>query len=168
MELYRALEPTAESFGVKIALENMWIRKDINGVDKICRVVCSDAEDFNRYVDTLGTKNFTACLDLGHCGLVGEDAADMIRAMGSGRIGALHIHDNEFLHDCHTLPYTMEMDWDSILTALGEIDYKGNFTYEADHFLNGFPDELMGACERFMHDVGRSMMKKIEKSRLNK
>ncbi|MDD7193531.1 MAG: sugar phosphate isomerase/epimerase [Clostridiaceae bacterium] len=168
MELYRALEPTAESFGVKIALENMWIRKDINGVDKICRVVCSDAEDFNRYVDTLGTNNFTACLDLGHCGLVGEDAADMIRAMGSGRIGALHIHDNEFLHDCHTLPYTMEMDWDSILTALGEIDYKGNFTYEADHFLNGFPDELMGACERFMHDVGRSMMKRIEKSRLNK
>lgn len=165
MELYHKLEPYAADYGVKIAVENMWGWNKETG--KIVPNVCSVAEDFNRYVDALNPANFTACLDLGHCGLVGDNAGKMIREMGS-RIGCLHIHDNDNLHDSHTLPYTSKMDWDDILRALGEIDYKGHFTYEADYFLNGFPDDLMPACERFMHDVGRSMMKKIEKYRVKK
>lgn len=165
MELYHALEPYAADYGVKIALENMW-GYDKN-LGKNIPVVCSDAEDFNRYVDALDPAHFTACLDLGHCGIVGETAGNMIRQMGS-RIGCLHIHDNDNFHDTHTLPYLDAMDWDDILRALGEIDYQGNFTYEADNFLKKFPDDLLPACERFMHDVGRSMMRKIEKYRIKK
>lgn len=162
IEMYKELEKTAEKSGVKIALENMW---GWNG-KRIVPNVCSIAEDFNKHFDALDTKNFTCCLDLGHCGLVGEDAAYMIREMGHDRIGALHIHDNNNINDSHTLPYTMNMDWDSILMALGQINYPGNFTYEADNFLARFPGDLMPACEKFMHDVGRSMMKKIEFYRL--
>lgn len=158
MEMYHSLEPYAKDYGVKIALENMW-----GWDDKIKRIVpnvCSTAEDFNRYVDSVNPENFTACLDLGHCGLVGDDAASMIRDMGS-RLGCLHIHDNDNIHDTHTLPYISEMDWDSILKALADIDYSGNFTYEADGFLRCFPESMMQACERFMHDIGREMIKKI-------
>lgn len=165
MELYHKLEPYAADYGVKIALENMWGRN--NELERIVPNVCSVAEDFNRYVDALDPAHFTACLDLGHCGLVGDNAGAMIRQMGS-RLGCLHIHDNDNFNDSHTLPYTAKMDWDDILHALGEIDYKGNFTYEADYFLGGFPDDLLPACERFMHDVGRSMMRKIEKYRVKK
>lgn len=167
LELYRSLEPFAAEYGVRIALENMWGRKEIDGVNKIVPNVCSVASEFNDYFDSLNSSNFTTCLDLGHCGLVGDDAASMIRDMNS-RLGCLHIHDNDFIHDSHTLPYTMKMDWDSILNALGEVDYKGNFTYEADYFMKRFPDDLLPACERFMHDVGRSMMAKIESYRVAK
>lgn len=159
MEMYRSLEPYAKDYGVKIALENMWGWD--NKLNRIVPNVCSTAEDFNRYVDAVNPENFTACLDLGHCGLVGEDAATMIRDMGS-RLGCLHIHDNDNIHDSHVLPYLSEMDWDSILMALADIDYAGNFTYEADGFLRLFPDEMLPACERFMHDVGREMIKKIK------
>ncbi len=165
MELYHRLEPYAADYGVKIALENMYGWSD--GKQKIVPNVCSVAQDFNRYVDSLNSAYFTACLDLGHCGLVDETAGSMIRDMGS-RLGCLHIHDNDNFRDSHTLPYTSKMDWDDILSALGEIDYQGNFTYEADNFLLGFPDDLLHSCERFMHDVGRSMMKKIEKYRVKK
>ena len=165
MELYHELEPYAAEYGVKIALENMWGWD--RSINRIVPNVCSVAEDFNRYVDALNPEHFTACLDLGHCGLVGDNAGAMIRQMGS-RLGCLHIHDNDNINDSHTLPYTSEMDWDDILHALGEIDYRGHFTYEADYFMNGFPDDLLPACERFMHDVGRSMMKKIEKYRVKK
>ena len=165
MELYRKLEPYAADFGVKIALENMWGWD--NELGRIVPNVCSVADEFNRYVDALNTTNFTACLDLGHCGLVGDSAGNMIRQMGS-RLGCLHIHDNDNVNDSHNLPYTLDMDWDDILGALGEIDYQGNFTYEADSFMAGFPDDLLPACERFMHDVGRSMMRKIEKNRVKK
>lgn len=158
MEMYHTLEPYAKNAGVKLALENMW------GWDKIRNSivpnVCSTAEDFNRYVDALNPENFTACLDLGHCGLVGKNAASMIIDMGK-RIGCVHIHDNDNIHDSHTLPYLSKMDWNSILKAFADIDYSGNFTYEADSFLRMFPDEMLPACERFMHDVGVEMIKKI-------
>lgn len=165
MELYHKLEPYAADYGVKIAVENMWGWND--ELKRIVPNVCSVAEDFNHYVDALNPEHFTACLDLGHCGLVGESAGTMIRQMGS-RIGALHIHDNDNMHDNHSLPYLMDMDWDDILHALGEIDYKGNFTYEVGTFLRDFPDDMIHSCERFMHDLGRSMMKKIEEYRVKK
>lgn len=165
MELYHKLEPYAADYGVKIALENMWGWD--NELGRAVPNVCSVADEFNYYVDSLNTKNFTACLDLGHCGLVGDSAGNMIRQMGS-RLGCLHIHDNDNIHDSHTLPYILDMDWDDILRALGEIDYQGNFTYEADNFMRDFPDDLLPACERFMHDVGRSMMRKIDKYRVKK
>lgn len=158
MEMYQTLEPYAKDYGVKIALENMWGWDD--NLNRIVPNVCSTAEDFNRYVDAVNSENFTACLDLGHCGLVGDNAASMIRDMGS-RLGCLHIHDNDNIHDSHTLPYLSEMDWDSILKALADIDYSGNFTYEADGFLRLYPDAMLPACERFMHDVGREMIKII-------
>ncbi len=164
IELYKNLEPYARDFGVKIALENMWGRDS----DRIVPNVCSVASEFNDYFDSLESDAFTCCLDLGHCGLVGEDAASMIREMGNRRLGALHVHDNDHLHDSHTLPYLMKMDWDSILKALGEIDYKGHFTYEAANFVAGFPEDLIPACMRFAHDVGRSMMRKVEKYRVIK
>lgn len=164
IELYKNLEPYARDFGVKIALENMWGRDS----DLIVPNVCSVASEFNDYFDSLESDAFTCCLDLGHCGLVGEDAASMIREMGNRRLGALHVHDNDHLHDSHTLPYLMKMDWDSILKALGEIDYKGHFTYEAANFVSGFPEDLIPACMRFAHDVGRSMMRKVEKYRVIK
>lgn len=164
IELYKNLEPYARDFGVKIALENMWGWD----TDHIVPNVCSVASEFNDYFDSLESDAFTCCLDLGHCGLVGEDAASMIIEMGNKRLGALHVHDNDNLHDSHNLPYLMKMDWDSILKALGEIDYKGHFTYEAANFVNGFPEDLIPACMRFAHDVGRSMVRKIEKYRVIK
>lgn len=165
MELYHKLEPYASDYGVKIAVENMWGRDNV--ANRIVPNVCSVADDFNRYVDALNPEHFTACLDLGHCGLVGDNAGNMIRQMGS-RLGALHIHDNNNFEDSHSLPYLGKMDWDDILRALGEIDYQGHFTYEVIDFLRAFPDDVVLASEKFMHDLGRSMMRKIEEYRIKK
>ncbi len=165
MELYNKLEPYAADYGVKIAVENMWGWD--NAANRIVPNVCSVAEDFNRYVDALNPEHFTACLDLGHCGLVGDSAGNMIRQMGS-RLGALHIHDNNNIDDSHSLPYLGNMDWDDILRALGETDYQGHFTYEVGDFLRAFPDDAVLSCEKFMHDLGRTMMRKIEEYRIKK
>lgn len=164
MELYHYLEPYAKDYGVKIALENMWGWND--KTKRIVPNVCSTAEDFNRYVDAVNPEVFTACLDLGHCGLVGEDCASMIRDMG-GRLGCLHIHDNDNIHDSHTLPYLSKMNWDSILKALADINYSGNFTYEADSFLRLFPDSMLAECEKFMCGIGRKMIEKINEYKNN-
>lgn len=162
VRLYEKLAPHAAPYGIKIALENMW-QWDASG--RIVKNVCSDAEDFIDILDELDPKRFTACLDLGHCGLVGESAADMIRSLGRDRLTSLHVHDNDHQDDTHTLPYSGKMDWPAITRALADIDYAGDLTLEADHFMVAMPDEFLPAAVRFMQETGRQLMAMIDRAR---
>lgn len=161
MDFYRALAPAAKRAGIRIAIENMWQRKD--GV--IGDSTCASPEEFAAYLDVLADDCFTGCLDLGHCGLCGRAAEDMIRALGASRIGALHIHDNDGKNDSHTLPYNGSMHWNDIAAALGEIGYAGDFTYEADAYLRRLPLELAPDALRYMHKIARHLAGKIDAAR---
>ena len=57
------------------------------------------------------------------------------------------------------------MPWDKITTALGEIDYQGDFTYEADNFLVRFDKEALPYAVRFMADLGRTLIAKVDAAR---
>ena len=78
------------------------------------------------------------------------------------RITCLHVHDNNNKEDSHTLPYMMNLDWQSILKALADIDYGGNFTFEADNFIKSVPLDIFPDACRFMVATGRNMIKQIE------
>ena len=161
MDFYRALAPHAKRLGIKVALENMWQRDPADG--HIVDSTCSSAAEFIRYFDTLADPDaFTCCLDLGYCGLCGYEAADMIRALGAERLTALHVHDNDHLTDAHALPFLGRMDWEGICTALREIRYRGDFTYEAHTLLRPIPTALMPSAYRFMADMARHLVKMIE------
>ena len=160
MKFYRDLLPYAKEFDIKIALENMWqieVKRKYPGYD-----VCSLASEFVRYIDTLDDEHFTACLDLGHSSMVGEEPQDAIRILGHDRLGALHVQDNNYCADQHTLPYLGKMDYEEITEALADIDYKGEFTYEAGTFFKNMPDELIPTALKFMVDVGRHLLGRIE------
>jgi sugar phosphate isomerase/epimerase len=121
---------------------------------------CSRPEEFCRYVDALDSPHVTACLDLGHAHLVGQTPEGMIRTLGS-RIGALHVHDNDLVHDLHTLPFVGKIDWEAVTEALAEISYSGDFTFEADSFISPIPHELIPDALAFMARVGRELIGKI-------
>lgn len=159
MDFYRALAPYAKKFGIKIALENMWRGRD----GKIVDSTCSSPEEFCRYLDTLADDCFVGCLDVGHCGLTGRRAGDMIRAMGASHIGALHVHDNDDLHDTHTIPYNGSMDWADITAALAEIGYAGDFTYEADNYFLNLPPEMLDPALAYMAQMARVLAAKSER-----
>ena len=160
MALYHSLEDTLRRCGVKAALENMFTWN--NEEKRIDYGACAHWEQFCEYLDELDPALFTACLDIGHSGLVGIPAADMIRGLGHDRLGSLHVHDNDNKTDLHTLPFTQKLDWTAITAALKEINYKGEFTFEADNFLARFPDPLKPQASKFMHDVGRQLIAMIE------
>ena len=65
----------------------------------------------------------------------GDGAVNMIKVLGHS-LQALHIHDNDCWHDHHQIPFSGDIDFDSIVKALKEIDYKGYFTLEADQYLH--------------------------------
>ncbi len=161
MEFYNSLIPYAKDAGVKIAVENMF------GYDNRREVIsdsaCSHAEEFCKYVDDLNSSYVTACLDIGHCGVVGDDPVNMIHKLGK-RIGALHVHDNRYKNDDHMIPYAGYFDWKSITAALAETEYAGDFTFETDSFYNGMDNDFIPTATKFLHDTGRHLISLIEKN----
>ena len=109
----------------------------------------------------------TACLDLGHCGLVGQLPQNMIRALGHDRLGSLHIHDNGYKLDEHNLPYMGKIDWDEVTKALGEIDYTGDFTYEVRlQNLNSSADaKLLSLALDYAAKIGKHLVAKVDQNR---
>ena len=169
MDYYNRLKPYCEEYGIKIGVENLSQYhkfSDVHsffGCHRIEKSVCSTPEEFVRYIDSLDNEWFVACLDIGHAMIAGQNPVEIISALGGERLKALHIHDNNGLRDWHTLPYLGGMaDWDGITDALRDINYSGNFSFEAGNFFNQFPKELYPECVKFMADIGKHIIKNFE------
>ena len=161
MKFYRALAPLARTNKVKIAIENMWDRHPVTG--RICDHVCADPHELNRYYDELADPEaFTICLDIGHVALCGREPEDAVRIIGGERLGCIHAHDVDYISDLHTLPGVCKIKWDNVARALGEIDYCGPFTMEADNFFNGFMEEQYPIVAKFMADTAKVISDKID------
>lgn len=159
-EFYNNLIPLCKEYNIKIACENMFGRDRRRHC--IIPNICSVGEEFKAMMDMLDPRYFTACVDIGHAGLVGTTAPEMLRTLGHDNVGCLHVHDNDYLEDRHCPPYFFDLDWEEITQALAEIDYKGDLTFESDDFLVNFPEEVFPAAYKLLHDIGRSLIKKIE------
>ncbi len=133
-ELYFDLLPFAKQVGVKIATENMWNWNSEKG--HAAPAACSHHDDFLAHVNAVNDDYLVACLDIGHAEMKGLEtsAVQMIKTLGR-HVQALHIHDNDKLHDSHYLPYEMAIEFSPIIKALKEIDYKGEFTMESDAYI---------------------------------
>lgn len=137
MELYLELLPFAKQCSVRLAAENMWAWDDEKGHSVYA--ACATSESFVEHIDYVSDAHLVACLDIGHAEMrgSGSGAANMIHALGS-RLQALHIHDNDLLHDLHQIPFSMSIDFEPIVKALHDTGYGGYFTLEADSYLGAF------------------------------
>lgn len=163
LEFYKRLLPYCEKYNVKMATENMFQGNSVNKV--LIDSTCSRAPEFCEYVDMIGSEYMTACLDIGHCMLVGQKPEFMIRALGHDRLLALHVHDNNGKYDNHVEPYSPHLsviNWDEVCKALAEIDYQGDFTFEAESFFKNTTLLTVDAAAKYLHDIGRALIAKIE------
>ena len=162
MEFYRSLAPYAREAGVRIAIENMWQNHPVNG--HIVDDVCADPHELAAYYDTLDDPDcFTVCLDLGHVALCGREPEDAVRVLGHDRLGALHIHDVDYVNDLHNLPGMGGIRWDAVCRALADIGYRGDFSFELPKYLAAYPDELLPAALEFAAATGRYLIEKINR-----
>lgn len=161
-EYYQTLLPHAKRLGIKLALENL-VERDASPERALVKTICSDPQDYAAFYDELGdNRNVICCVDTGHAALCGESAAEMIRSLGS-RVGALHIHDNDFVSDKHWIPYQGKIDWDDVLRALADVGYQGDFTFEVlDTVFGKYEERFLPTVLRFLHDLGRSMICRLE------
>ena len=139
-EMYFELLPFAKEHGVKIATENMWNWD--REKDQASKAACSHHDDFLAHIKAVNDPDFVACLDIGHSEMRGLDtsAREMILTLGE-HLQALHIHDVDKHHDSHQIPFSLNVDFETVIRSLKEIDYKGYLTLEADQYLKAFDED---------------------------
>lgn len=167
MDYYKTLIPYAKEYGVKIALENMLQYDEKRGC--IVPDVFASPKEYIDFYDSLSSDQVVACVDVGHSGPTGEDPCLLLRTLGK-RVKALHIHDNCFRNDDHYLPFLGKIDWESVMQALADIEYDGDFTFEVTNFLKHFyPEPLIKSALALEKDTGRYLISRINyyKNRLS-
>lgn len=160
VEFYKRLIPYAEKFGIKIATENMYQANNSSQIPSDS--VCSRAWEFCELIDAVNSPWLVGCLDIGHVSLMGTDICKFIEDMGPDRLQALHIHDTDLVHDSHTMPFLLDIDYPAVCKALAKIGYKGDFTFEANVFPRRFPAPLAVHAGKLMYEVGRYLSDIIE------
>ena len=159
VQMYKDLIPFCEEYGIKVCCENMWQYDKKRNV--IIDSICSCPEEFCELLDTVNSPWITGCLDIGHCALVSQDPAHFIRTMGS-HLQALHVHDVDLLDDTHTMPFVGRIDWESVCTALAQIGYTGDFTFEANGWFEPLPPALFADAARMLERTGRYLIGQIQ------
>lgn len=163
LEFYSAMVPALKETGVTMCVENMFAGDPETG--KYIHTTCSKVEQMIDFIDTLNDMHgpyFAACLDTGHAMISGTGCTHMLKELGH-RNRTLHIHDNNGLTDMHQAPGRGKINWKQFAEALGEVQYKGTFNFEADTFYNEYAKKdvynkavLQSACN-MLCAIGRSL-----------
>lgn len=161
-EFYKKLEPFAREAGVKIAVENMWNWSA--GSPTATKAACSHHDDFKAHLDLLPADVFVGCVDIGHAEMAGLDtsAAQMIETLAE-RMGAMHLHDVDGLHDNHQVPFTQKVDFQTVIDALKKINYQGDITLEVAYAPKKTPDELQKALAKYLFEIANYFKNQLEK-----
>ena len=155
-EYYRSLAVYGEKFGIRIAVENDFERR--NG--KVLPVL-NYPEEYSEFIENLHSDWLVGCVDIGHAAMFG-DPAEFISKVNGSLIGALHIHDNDLIEDLHLFPLAGYINWYRLCDALKKANYKGDFTFEAIKSFDRIPNELMEDTLCWLAKVGRYLIKLIE------
>lgn len=123
---------TAEKYGLTVCIENT-SEKNVG-----CCYCPRTAAEMNDFVDFTDHPLLGCCWDTGHAVMEGKtDQYGDLCELGRN-LKAVHIHDNNGLSDQHLIPYCGKLQFDRVVEALKDMDFKGYFTFEADAFMNNF------------------------------
>lgn len=150
-EMYAQMVPVADRYGVTLLVENLF---SVDQTDRHLPGYSSDPEDLltlTRRFPQMGI-----CFDTGHALALKQNLGTMVRTFGD-KLLALHIHNNDGLHDLHLAPFcTEEVNWRSFCSALKEIGYRGTINLECD-LAEQTPDEIrlaafqyLGQCAKYL------------------
>ena len=153
---YNTLAPYCETFGIRIAVENLFETK--NPETGLFKGRLASPASLCRVVKALDSRFFTACIDVAHAAITGTAPENFIRGMEPGILTCLHIHDTDLVNDIHTLPYLGMLNWSAILSALKDYGYTGEMNFEILGFLGAVPKEALSAALQLAVSVGRKMI----------
>jgi len=146
IEYFLRLTEYASKKNVGIAAENMW---DAH-LSPAC-VYARDAEELADLTDRV--PGLCICWDVEHGSIMKQNQREMIKLLGK-RIAATHISDQTGLDNFHVLPFHGVTDWAEIVDTLADINYQGDFTFEAQHALIHLPFALVPEALKYSAVIG--------------
>jgi sugar phosphate isomerase/epimerase len=163
-KLYTSLIPELKKTDVIVCLENLNARSGNCLYEGVCGNPYEAVELIDKYNAMAGKECFGLCLDIGHLNLQRKEPARYIRVLGK-RIKALHVHDNAGELDQHKAPYTGTVNWKEFYTALAEVGYEGDLSFETFNQVRLGDDaaELTEPWLNLIFAIGKLFRRKIEK-----
>ena len=152
---YKSLAPFGEKFGIKIAVENDFERR--NG--EILPVL-NEPLEFCAFIENLNSEWLVGCVDIGHAAMF-QDPVEFISKTNGKVVQALHVHDNDLHEDLHLFPLTGNINWRSLCGVLKNVNYKGDFTFEAIKSFAKIPGDFMEETLVYLAKMGRYFIKQI-------
>ena len=140
VDFYSKLQGTLEKYDVYCCTENMFSRDP--HYDHLCATICSRVSEMIDICNAVG-RRMKICVDTGHAVITQDDPVEMLlEAANTGRLGCLHCHDNDGMHDLHTYPFMSQsaprvggfkpkrIDWNEIMKAIKQIGFDGPLNFE--------------------------------------
>ena len=155
IEYYTSFIPYCEAFKIHVAVENLFT-KDTKRNRIIGKI--GSPRELNDIVKKINSPWIVACVDVGHASLTGYESEDFISRVDPQILKCLHVQDNDYLGDRHTLPYLAELNWNAIMTALKKNGYMGDLTLEIVKYIQRFPNELIPDALKFAAVVGKHLI----------
>lgn len=152
---YRFFSPIvdfAEKNDMKVAFENVFNDWWPENRPRFC----SKTEELCALVDKFSTDTVGICWDSGHGKVEHKSKHVNELKKAGGRVIATHIHDNYYGKDLHLFPFFGDTDWPSFMSALKEMGYKGDLTFEIGY--NRIPKELAPDYLRLLYRSGEYLI----------
>lgn len=152
---YSSFIPYCEAFNIHVAVENLF-KKDAKRNRLIGKI--GSPQELNSIVKKINSPWIVACVDVGHAALTGYEPEDFISRVDPHILKCLHVQDNDYLGDRHTLPYLANLNWEAIMTSLKKSGYEDDLTFEIVTYLQKFPKELIPEALKFAVVIGKHLI----------
>lgn len=121
------------------------------------------AEELLELIHAIGNPAVKICIDTGHAHLAERNIGQMLRMVGRD-LRAMHVDDNHGGKvDEHLAPFAGTIDWKDVMTALGEIGYAHDFSFEVHHLAHKYPREVQAGMVKFSYALGQYLLGMVEK-----
>lgn len=155
MEYFKNLLEIASSYDMELAIENMC---DFSIAPK--RKFCATPEELVDFIDEFNDSRLGICWDFEHADIMKQDQRQSLLHIGD-RLKATHVSDTHSLTDTdlmHVMPLFGTIQWKEVMKTLKEINYKGDFSFEAHNYANRLPDELIPTALKLSYEIGQYLM----------
>ena len=156
IEYFKALLEISSKYDMELALENM---VDIGIAPH--RKFGATTEELVDFVEAFNDKRMGICWDFEHADIMQQDQVKSLLHIAP-YLKATHVSDTHsaFDHDLmHVMPLFGKVDWKAVVQTLKQIDYKGDFCFEAHNYANRLPDELIPTALKLSYEIGQYLMK---------
>lgn len=155
IEYYRSFIPYCKAFNIRVAVENLFTRdpKRNRLIGKI-----GSPKELNSILKKIDSPWIVACVDVGHAALTGYEPENFISRVDPHILKCLHVQDNDYLEDRHTLPYLADLNWSAVMASLKKSGYEGDLTFEIVKYIQRFPKELIPDALKFAVVIGRHLI----------